>query len=228
MIDVDRPVSKAEHYRALVDLEINEIQFSITDLSPATQRNLPAVYLDRAAISLFDAQFDNDGNAVPISESIIDQVIKALLRFKLTCADFGVSEERVRLYAREATRRAENWEGFQGKLRDATGWTIRLLSIHVEGLIGVMGVASSYETVKGIMMDLEGDSTHMTWISTYNGTVHSRKKGNASLPYGTAALAQRLKTFGKGSQEAHQAFEREVVADLKSGSRCYGDTAGYT
>jgi len=36
----------------------NGIRFSITDLTPETQRILPTVYLDRAAISLYDAQYE--------------------------------------------------------------------------------------------------------------------------------------------------------------------------
>jgi retrograde regulation protein 2 len=214
MVDID--MRKAEHYHGLVDMGSNGIRFSITDLSPETQRILPTVYLDRTAISLYDAQFDNDGNAVPLPESIINQVIKSLLRFKLTCEDFGVSEERIRIVATEATRRAKNSEDFQKKLKDATGWTVELLPKETEGRVGALGVASSYETVKGIMMDLGGGSTQITWISTCDGNVRMSEKGSVSLPYGAAALAKRLKTLGKGNQEAYQAFEREVAADLKA------------
>jgi retrograde regulation protein 2 len=49
---------RSKHYHGLVDMGSNGIRFSITDLTPTTQRILPTVYLDRAAISLYDAQYE--------------------------------------------------------------------------------------------------------------------------------------------------------------------------
>jgi retrograde regulation protein 2 len=60
-----------------------------------------------------------------------------------------------------------------------------------EGHIGAMGVASSFESVRGLVMDLGGGSTQVTWMVAENGEVDTAKTA-VSLPYGAAALTKRL------------------------------------
>jgi retrograde regulation protein 2 len=206
---------RSQHYYGLVDMGSNGIRFSITDLEPAMQRILPTVYLDRAAISLYDAQYEGD-KMVPIPDGTIRQVVKSLLRFKSTCEDFGVPAHQIRIVATEATRKAVNSEDFQKQIKDATGWTVELLPKEKEGRIGALGAASSFENVKGLMMDLGGGSTQITWIVTEHGEVRMSDKGSASLPFGAAALSKRLETVGSVSSKEYQAFEQEVVASLKA------------
>jgi retrograde regulation protein 2 len=206
---------RSEHYHGLVDMGSNGIRFSITDLTPETQRILPTVYLDRAAISLYDAQYEA-GNIVPIPNTVIKQVIKSLLRFKSTCEDFRVPNKQIRIVATEATRKAINTDDLQKQIKDATGWTVELLPKEMEGRIGALGAASSYENVSGLMMDLGGGSTQLTWIMTANGEVRMSEKGSASLPYGAAALSKRLEAVGSVDSKEYQAFKEEVVADLKA------------
>ncbi|KAF3035659.1 hypothetical protein E8E12_002816 [Didymella heteroderae] len=206
---------RSQYYHGLVDMGSNGIRFSITDLSPATQRILPTVYLDRAAISLYDAQYE-DGKAVPIPEHTIKQVVKSLLRFRSTCHDFGVPDSQVRIVATEATRKAINSDAYRAAIKEATGWTVELLPKEMEGKIGALGVASSYENVRGLMMDLGGGSTQLTWIITENGDIRMSPAGSVSLPYGAAALMQRLEEAGKKKSKEYQAFAKEVVNDLKA------------
>ncbi|KAJ4367958.1 retrograde regulation protein 2 [Didymella sp. IMI 355093] len=206
---------RSQFYYGLVDMGSNGIRFSVTDLSPATQRILPTVYLDRAAISLYDAQYE-DGKAVPIPEHTIKQVVKSLLRFKSTCHDFGVPDSQVRIVATEATRKAINSEAYRTAIKEATGWTVELLPKEMEGKIGALGVASSYENVRGLMMDLGGGSTQLTWIITENGDIRMSPAGSVSMPYGAAALMQRLEAAGKKKSKEYQAFAKEVIDDLKA------------
>ncbi len=210
-----RHLERSKFYHGLVDMGSNGIRFSITDLSPATQRILPTVYLDRAAISLYDAQYEN-GKGVPIPEHTIKQVVKSLLRFKSTCQDFNVPEHQVRIVATEATRKAINSEAYRAAIKEATGWTVELLPKEMEGKIGALGVASSYSTVRGLMMDLGGGSTQLTWIITENGDIRMSPAGSVSLPYGAAALMQRLEAAGKRKSKEYQAFAKEVISDLKA------------
>ena len=193
----------------------NGIRFSITDFSPATRRILPTVFLDRAAISLYDAQYE-DGKAVPIPNHTIKQVVKSLLRFKSTCQDFSVPDDQVRIVATEATRKAVNSDAYRQAIKEATGWTVELLPKEMEGKIGALGVASSYENVRGLMMDLGGGSTQLTWIITENGEIRMSPVGSASLPYGAAALMQRLESAGKRKSEKYQTFTKDVISDLKA------------
>ncbi|ORY00596.1 retrograde regulation protein 2 [Clohesyomyces aquaticus] len=201
------------YYHGLVDMGSNGIRFSITDLSPPTQRILPTLYLDRAGISLYDVQWEA-GKPVPIPTSATKQVIQALLRFRSTCKDFHVPETQIRVVATEATRKAQNSEEFRSQIKDATGWTVELLPKEMEGRIGAYGVASSYDQVRGLVMDLGGGSTQITWMMTEDGEVKMSEKGSVSLPYGAAALVKHLEASGHHGDKFKE-FERDVIKDLK-------------
>lgn len=110
--------------------------------------------------------------------------------------------------ATEATRKAQNSEDFRRKVKEATGWEVELLPKEMEGRIGAYGVASSYDEVKGLVMDLGGGSTQITWLITKDGDVTLSEKGSVSLPYGAAALMRGLEHGGKE-------FKGEVVEKLK-------------
>lgn len=63
------------------------------------------------------------------------------------------------MLATEATRNAVNSEDFRRQIKDATrGWEVDLLPKEAEGRIGALGVASSFESVEGLVMDLGGMS----------------------------------------------------------------------
>lgn len=133
----------------------NGIRFSITDLSPATARSLPTVFQDREGISLYDAQYST-GVKGPIPQDTIDDVVTSLLKFKVACTDFGVPATNIRVLATEATRTAENSEDYRRQIKEATGWDVDLLPKEIEGRVGALGVASSFASVDGLVMDLGG------------------------------------------------------------------------
>lgn len=205
------------HACGLTDCCSNGIRFSITDLKPQTARVLPTLYLSRAAISLYDAQYTPSSNdPIPIPWETIERVIKALLRFKSTCHDFGVPEHQIRIVATEATRKAINSQEFQKAIHEKTGWKVQLLEKETEGRVGAYGVASSYANVSGLVMDLGGGSTQLTWIMCANGEVRMYEKGSVSLPYGAAALTRRLEAAGAKGSKAYKSFEMEVMGDLSN------------
>lgn len=212
---------RTKHYHGLVDMGSNGIRFSITDLSPPIQRILPTVYLDRAAISLYDAQHTSSLASASahapgsIPETITNQVIKSFLRFRSTCRDFGVPENQIRIVATEATRKAANSEAFRKRIEEATGWTVELLPKEMEGKVGAYGVASSYDEVKGLVMDLGGGSTQITWLVTKDGEVKMSEVGSVSLPYGAAALSRLLEEAGSVSSDEFKNLESDVVRDLR-------------
>ncbi|KAJ4347049.1 retrograde regulation protein 2 [Didymosphaeria variabile] len=204
----------------LTDSYSNGIRFSITDLSPQSARTLPTLYLSRAAISLYDAQFTSGSNEpIPVPQETIKSVIKALLRFKSTCKDFNVPEHQIRIVATEATRKAINSQAFQNEIQEKTGWKVQLLEKEKEGRVGAYGVASSYANVRGLVMDLGGGSTQITWIMTAEGEVRMFEKGSVSLPYGAAALTKRLEAAGSRHSKEYKNFEEEVRDDLKNAVR---------
>ncbi|KAI9873081.1 MAG: hypothetical protein M1830_000854 [Pleopsidium flavum] len=200
---------KHEHYRALVDMGSNGIRFSISDLSPATARNLPTIYQDRCGISLYDAQYSTREKA-PIPSEVIQVVLAALSRFKITCEDFGVPLDQIRVIATEATREATNSVDFRELIRDSTGWEVEMLSKEGEGRVGAMGIASSLPSIKGLVMDLGGGSTQLTWMITGDGEVKTSPIGAVSLPYGAAAVTRRLAEAGHEGEGAKDRLRREM------------------
>ncbi|KZF22413.1 Ppx-GppA-domain-containing protein [Xylona heveae TC161] len=203
-------------YRALVDMGSNGIRFSISDLSPPTARILPTVFQDRVGISLYDAQYGS-GSKAPIPESTISEVVSSLRHFKTTCDDFGVADNNVRVLATEATREAINSVDFRQRIKSSTGWEVEMLSKEDEGRVGAMGIASSFSSVKGLVMDLGGGSTQLTWMVAENGQVQTASRGAVSLPYGAAAMTRRLDeaSSAKHSKKEIAALKDEMRTRLR-------------
>ncbi|KAL4911073.1 hypothetical protein BDW74DRAFT_164718 [Aspergillus multicolor] len=214
-----------ENYGSGFRYVLNGIRFSITDTSPPTARIMPTVYQDRAGISLYDAQFIKSSNderkerrAIPPETT--EQVVDRLVRFQGVCEDFQVPTRNIYVLATEATRTAPNSGGFRARIKEATGWEVKMLSKEDEGRIGALGIASSSRAVAGLAMDLGGGSTQITWIVARDGAVTTCPKGSFSFPYGAAALMGRLeeaKKVGKGA-------ERELREEMKGNfQKAYGE-----
>ncbi|KAH8655158.1 putative sensor of mitochondrial dysfunction Rtg2 [Tricladium varicosporioides] len=199
------------YLRAVVDMGSNGIRFSVSDLSPPTSRILPTIHVHRLDISLFDAQFDSKtGARIPIPHSIIEAVIAALQRFKIICKDLGVPDNSIRIIATEATRTAINSNAFCKEIEEATGLIVEMLPKEDEGKIGALGIASSFSNMHGLVMDLGGGSTQISWMIVDEGEVQTSPKGAFSFPYGAAAITRRLKeiTAGKSKDEAEKAKDK--------------------
>ncbi|KAH7393762.1 putative sensor of mitochondrial dysfunction Rtg2 [Cadophora sp. MPI-SDFR-AT-0126] len=217
----DNKIDGHESYlRAVVDMGSNGIRFSVSDLSPPTSRILPTLHVHRNEISLFDTQFDSKtGRRIPIPSYIIHDVIAALLRFQIICADLGVSGNTIRIIATEATRTAINSVEFRDKIKKATGLTVEMLAKEDEGKVGALGIASSFSDMQGLVMDLGGGSTQISWMLVQGGTIRTSPRGAFSFPYGAAALTRKLEelTAGKSKDEAEKAlhtFREEMTANF--------------
>lgn len=194
----------------------NGIRFSISDLSPPTARILPTVHVHRSAISLYDAQFDEKGKRIPIPQSVTRAVVASFARFKVICTDFGVPDNQIRIIATEATREALNSAEFIGAIKKQTGLTVEVLPKEEEGKIGAMGIASSFTYIGGLVMDLGGGSTQISWMISREGQVQTSPKGAFSFPYGAAALTRLLDDLraGKSKEEGDKAVNK-LREDMK-------------
>jgi retrograde regulation protein 2 len=180
------------NHSASTNTPSNGIRFSISDLSPPTTRIMPTLFQDRAPVSLYDAQFIGTTKA-PISDPVIKSIVKTLIRFKHICATYGVPSTNIRVVATEATREAQNSQQFREAIEAATGWHVDMLSKTDEGKIGAWGVASSLSEISGLVMDLGGGSTQLSWLVSKGGEAKIAPNP-VSLPYGAAALSKRLET----------------------------------
>lgn len=201
----------------------NGIRFSITDASTPL---LPTLYQSRAGISLYDAQYPvHGGPRQPIPEPTIQDVLDRLLHFKTTCQeDFNVPSGNIHILATEATRTAVNSETFRERIKEETGWVVKMLEKEEEGRVGGMGVVASFGggTKGGLVMDLGGGSTQITWVSVgKDGKVMMSPRGSFSFPYGAAALKARLEQVdGKGTTEEKKKLKDEMVRNFQ---RAYRD-----
>jgi retrograde regulation protein 2 len=188
----------------------NGIRFSISDLSPPTGRIIPTVHAHRVGISLYDAQYDTKtGYKIPVSRSIIRSIIGAILRFQITCVQFGVPSTRIRIVATEATRTAINSAEILESIEKTTGYQVELLDKTDEGLLGAWGIASGYSDIEGLAMDLGGGSTQITWVVSHGAELHMSPQGSISFPYGAGALSRTLTELekGKSKKEAKHAID---------------------
>lgn len=198
----------------------NGIRFSITNLSPPTTRSLPTIYQDRLGISLYDAQYSSN-QKIPIPQATITKIITALKRFKQTTLDFNVSQDRqhIKILATEATRTAINSAEYISQIEAALGepWKVELLAKEDEGRIGALGVVSSVggsDGLEGLMMDLGGGSTQITWLIARPGeALQSSPLGSVSFPYGAAALSRLLSEVSTDADR--QALRTKMVEEFR-------------
>lgn len=124
--------------------------------------------------------------------------------------DLRVPDNSIRIIATEATRTAINSTEFRKEIREATGLTVEMLPKEDEGKIGALGIQSSFSNMHGLVMDLGGGSTQISWMIVEGGNIRTSPKGAFSFPYGAAALTRRLEelTAGKSKDEAEKAREK--------------------
>ena len=183
-------------------------------MSPLTARVLPTLFQDRCGVSLYDAQYsDKGGKKGPIPDDVIQEVLIALHRFKRSCQDFSVSD--VRIVATEATREAINSVEYRQKIKDETGWKVEMLTKEEEGRIGAVGVASSFSSIKGLVMDLGGGSIQLTWMIADNGNVETCRHGAVSLPYGAAAMKRLLNETEARGEAAREDLQQLTIGNFR-------------
>lgn len=119
------------------------------------------------------------------------------------------------ILATEATRVATNSAEYRAKIKEATGLDVDMLPKELEGQTGALGVISSFETVRGIMMDLGGGSTQITWIIAEKGKTQLSPAGSVSMPYGAAALSRLLDDATRKGGKAFTELQNEITSKLK-------------
>ncbi|KAF7561389.1 hypothetical protein G7046_g2768 [Stylonectria norvegica] len=206
----------------IVDMGSNGIRFSISDMSPGMARILPTVLVYRSSISLYDSQFDPEsGEQVPIPQPVIEAVCAVLSRFLVVCNDVGVESTNIHAVATEATRAAINSAQFLKTVKEKTSLTIQLLPKEEEGEVGALGIASGFRNVEGLVMDLGGGSTQITWMVSRDGNIRISPHGSFSFPYGAAALTKKLYDLrhGKSKKDGEAAvadFRKEMIENFRS------------
>jgi retrograde regulation protein 2 len=136
-----------------------------------------------------------------------------------------VPKKHIRIIATEATRTAINSDQFRKEIKKATGLEVEMLAKEEEGYVGALGVASGFSDVSGLVMDLGGGSTQITWMISTSGKVQVSPKGSIRFPYGAAALTKILKELRAGkSREEGEAAVAELREEMKANfTKAYHD-----
>ena len=193
----------------ITDLKRNGIRFTISDLSPPRSRLLPAIYRERAGISLYDALHSGKPDDVEFqfSQSTIKLVSQTLARFARICQQYRVPPAQISVFATEAMRTAHNQAEMLNSIKNATGLNVQILSPAMESMFGAMGARSAFGDVKGLFMDLGGGSVQMTYLnSKKEGYEVEAAVAAKSIPAGAAKLTATLQTTSA----------EDVHADLKT------------
>ncbi|KAI9733922.1 MAG: hypothetical protein M1834_002577 [Cirrosporium novae-zelandiae] len=204
----------------VVDMGSNGIRFSISDLSPKSARVMPTLFQERIAISLYDVQYSDKGEKQPIPEEVMLSVTTEIARFKSICHEFGIPSPRIKILATEATREAMNSNIFldQISIHTSAEIPVQMLPKSDEGKLGSFGIASSFHNASGIIMDLGGGSTQISYLLPEDNL----KSGDdasinryISLPYGAAALKLRLAEAEKQGKAGKKKLHDEIKDALK-------------
>ncbi|KAK3841326.1 MAG: Ppx/GppA phosphatase family-domain-containing protein [Linnemannia gamsii] len=195
--------NKADLRKTLVASDDYEVDHDIT-ISPTNLKSLKGLKTQ-----------SSPSDRRPISEKVMDEVVRTFERWQALCQQANV--ETVRVIATEATRTAPNSEEFQARIKAATGWSVQLLSKADEADIGALGVMASYHTVQGLFMDLGGGSVQLNYIIRGPGDGKGESSKNAqSWPYGAAALSKRLNACGSDHGRRQEIYD-EMVKAFKQG-----------
>lgn len=181
----------------------NGIRFTISDLSPPRSRLLPAVYRERAGISLYDALHE-DVESV-FSAKTIRKVAETLSRFSQICEDYNVPRDQITVFATEAMRTAHNQDEMLEAIHSACGLDVQILSPAMESMFGAMGARAAFGDVRGLFMDLGGGSVQMTYLNSQDPGYEALGAASAkSLPYGAAKVTASLSALEAHAQEKLQ------------------------
>ena len=106
---------------------------------------------------------------------------------------FFVPKQQPRVVATEAAMNAINNQLFFGQFEEMLRLKPQLLSKEDEGKMGVLGVASSVDALRGLVIDVGGGSLQLNWATkSADGQSHTGPTGSISLPFGAAALMAKL------------------------------------
>ncbi len=147
------------------------------------------------------------GRSNVLRAAAIQRAINAMRMFKELGDDLGVAE--VVAVATSAVRDAVNRESFLARVKNETGWTLRLLSGEEEGRYGALAAINATCVREGFVIDLGGGSAQIVEV---RGGLPERI---ASLPLGALRLTELFLSPNKISPEQVAALEAFIAEQLQ-------------
>jgi len=161
----------------IIDIGSNSVRLILIRLGE--KGNFKIVHDLKESVGLEQGLEENN----TIKPDRINKALRALAMFRNHCE--AVQPDEVIVVATEAVRRAANQELFTQRIKDETGFEVRVLSGREEAYYGYVGVTNSMDIADALLMDLGGGSTELTWM------VDGKIKESVSLPLGSLNVTQQ-------------------------------------
>lgn len=181
----------------IIDIGSNSIRLILVRLG--NKGNFKIVHDLKESVGL-EKDLDSDWMIKP---DRIRKALKTMQMFRNHCN--AVEPDEVIVVATEAVRRAANQEELIRRIKEETGFEVRVLSGKEEAHYGYIGVINSMDISEGLLMDLGGGSTELTWIE------NSKVRESVSLPLGAINVTQQFELNDTIKDEQLRRMERELV-----------------
>lgn len=180
----------------IIDIGSNSIRLILIRLGD--QGNFKIIHDLKESVGLEQGlEVDN-----AIKPDRIHKALQALAMFRNHCE--AVQPDEVIVVATEAVRRAANQELFRQRVKEETGFEMRVLSGPEEAYYGYVGVTNSMDIADALLMDVGGGSTELTWM------VDGKIKESVSLPLGSLNVTQQF-SLGDNIKEEHMRRAQEGI-----------------
>ncbi|WP_375206144.1 Ppx/GppA phosphatase family protein [Hyphococcus sp.] len=152
-----------------------------------------------------------------LSDAAMERTIGALK----VCAEKidrrGVTH--MRCIATQACRGAENGAAFLETVSRETGLSFDIITTEEEARLAVAGCADLLDDEAGLVFDIGGGSTELSWVRRREGGVEIAAW--TSLPFGVVSIAEKW-----GGREMSAETYAAVVEDVRAHIQALGDPAG--
>lgn len=181
-----------------VDLGSNSVRFVVYEIEDTKSYKL--IYQQKESIRLSEGLYENN----ILTPEAIDRAIRSLKAFSKMVTIMNV--HRTISVATAAVRQAKNGKEFVKRVKEETGFSIRVISGEEEAYLGYVGVTNTMNLDNFILFDLGGASVEVTLVKD------RMIAESHSFPIGALTLKEG---FQKG-KELTEGEKEKIVAHITS------------
>jgi len=185
----------------VIDIGSNSIRLILVRLGD--QGNFKIIHDLKESVGL-EKDLESDSSIKP---DRIRKALRTLTMFRNHCE--AVQPDQVFAVATEAVRRATNQDYFLERIKEETGFEVRVLSGREEAYYGYVGVNNSMDIKDALLMDLGGGSTELTWM------LDGQVKESVSLPLGALNITQQFDLLDNIKDEQMRKAQNSIVEVFK-------------
>ncbi len=131
-----------------------------------------------------------------------DMAVRIMRMFRNLCE--AVQPDEVIVVATDAVRRALNRDELLRRIKEETGFEVRVLSGREEAFYDYLGVANSMNIEDALLMDIGGGSTEIIWVKNKQAVEMT------SIAFGAINLTQLYELNQKSSHNDEEALKRNL------------------